>query len=185
MNIHRVPLFAFSLAHLRDSVAIAIAATPVYAWLEVYLLGLQPATSARVRLMTIAALFAGLALLLARGRDLSQRLLGVVPGRSAERTVLLHDMAFMVLANGLLAPLFYLASGAALIPALQGSAMAMGLSLFTGSLNGWCIDALRELSGSAGTRLPTVLRAQPPLVRGLAAAGLAGFSLMLVLAAYA
>lgn len=185
MNIRRVPLFAFSLAHLRDSFAIAIAATPVYAWLEVNLLGLQPATSARVRLMTIVALFAGLALLLARGRDLSQRLLGVVPGRSAERTVLLHDMAFMVLANGLLAPLFYLASGAALIPALQGSAMAMGLSVFTGSLNGWCIDALRELSGSAGTRLPAVLRAQSPLVRALAVAGLAGFSLMLVLAAYA
>ena len=181
----RPPFFAFSLAHLRDSLAITIAATPVYAWLEVHLLGLPPATSAGVRLMTIAALFAGLALLLARGRDLSQRLLGIVPGRSAERTVLLHDMAFMVVANGLLAPLFYLANGAGLSTALQGAAMAMALSMLTGSLNGWCIDALRELTGSRGTRLPAALRAQSPAVRALAVAALAGASLALVLAAYA
>ena len=171
--------------HLRDCSAILVVGTPIYAWLEVHGIGLTPVVSLRVRCMNALFLVSGLGWIIARGRDYSHRLFGIQPGRSRERVLIAHDLLFLVVINGLLAPPFYLLSGASFRGVARGTALAMIVSVLTGPLNGISIDSFRELRGSVATsRLPARVRNQPTTVRQGLVLVVMAFSVFFVLASY-
>ena len=133
--------------YFRDFLAIAVATTPVYAVLEVHMFHMSVSTSAFARTLTVTALFLGLGQLICVCRDFSHRFFGLVPGSTKNIILVPHDLAFMALINGALAPIVYFLSDATARQLLHGIFTAMAVSFVTGPLVGFSIDTFRELMG--------------------------------------
>jgi hypothetical protein len=112
-------------------------------------------TSASARMLTVIALFLGLGRLIAIARDYSHRCFGLKSGSTSEIIIMAHDLAFMCLINGVLAPIVYFLSDATARQLLHGMCTVMAVSFITGPLNGFSIDTFRKLMGTKPVkRLP-------------------------------
>ena len=145
----------YLMGHLRDSIAVLVVVTPVYAVLEVHLLAIPMLVSLRARMLTAVVIVGGLGVLIAKVRDWSHKRFGVIPGATSELFILVHDLVLLALLNGVIAPLVYLISGATFGQSMHGTLLAISVSTVTGPANGMSIDAFRELLGSRPVgRLP-------------------------------
>ncbi|MFK7806120.1 MAG: hypothetical protein AB8G95_31105 [Anaerolineae bacterium] len=148
----------FVLRHLVDSTAILMAMTPIYIFVELVILRMSVDVSFRARLVIVSMTYLGTGLLVAKGRDFSKRFFGLDQLGVAERKILVHDLFYLVAFNAFFGPIVYLLSRASWTELIQGTLFAMGLSFFTGPVNGFFIDAIGELTGlRKSDRLPATI----------------------------
>lgn len=174
----------FLLRHVVDSTAILMAMTPIYIFVELVILRMSPDVSFRARLVIVGMTYLGTGLLVAKGRDLSKRVFGLDQLNVAERKIIIHDLFYLVTFNAVFGPIVYLLSRASWSELLQGTLFAMGLSFFTGPVNGFFIDAVGELTGlRQSDRLPGPIHTlsrwtQLTIFFGLLAIWIGGFVLI-------
>ncbi|MEM8862979.1 MAG: hypothetical protein AAGD96_32105, partial [Chloroflexota bacterium] len=136
-----------------------MAITPIYIFVELVILQVRPEVSLRARLVIIGLTYLGTGILVAKGRDLSKSFFGLNKLGVAERKILLHDLFYLVAFNAVFGPIVYLLSGASWSELVQATLFAMGLSFFTGPINGFFIDAVGELTElRQSDRLPVRVR---------------------------
>lgn len=146
----------FLIRHIADSTAILMATTPIYIFVELVVLQVRPEVSLRARLVIIGLTYLGTGILVAKGRDLSKFFFGLSGLGVAERKILIHDLFYLVTFNAVFGPIVYTVSGATWDELIQATLFAMGLSFFTGPINGYFIDAMGQLTELRATdRLPT------------------------------
>lgn len=132
--------------HLLDSLALSTTITLIYSSIELFLLGLSALVSARARVLVVVAVFCGLGSLVARGRDVSLRFIGLTAS-SRESSRLTHDIVFNALANALIAPVFYVLAGANLGDTARATLTSVAVSAASGPVNGLMIDLYRHWAG--------------------------------------
>ena len=174
----------FLIRHLADSTAILMAVTPIYIFIELVILQVRWDVSLRARLVIIGLTYLGTGILVAKGRDFSKSLFGLNRQGVAERKILIHDLFYLVIFNAIFGPIVYFISGASWTELYQATLFAMGVSIFTGPVNGFFIDAVGELTELRDSdRLPArilLMRRQSKLLLffGLLALWIAGFILI-------
>ena len=145
----------FFTRHIVDSTAILMAITPIYIFVELVILQIRWDVSLRARLVIIGLTYLGTGILIAKGRDFSKSLFGLNRLGVAEKKILTHDLLYLVAFNAVFGPIVYFLSGASWAELIRATLFAMGLSFFTGPVNGFFIDAVGELTGMRRSdRLP-------------------------------
>jgi hypothetical protein len=152
--------------HAVDSTALAFASNPIFGALEVnagkifqhvpffkdHTMDMSDDVSAYTRLTGTALAYAGLGLLISRGRDLSRKLTGIVV-TTKEKTKAIHDSLYLGGLNIFIAPGMYSASQALAgeeiksATLIAGTSIAVGFGLTCGPIMGYAVDALRDFTG--------------------------------------
>lgn len=106
--------------------------------------------------------------------------------KCSELSQQIHDTGYAVCFAGAVSPFFYAAAGGSLEETIYGTLGAMGLSVFSGPIMGYSLDAFRDLVGlQESHRLPRMVRTQSRRTKGFIAAGLLDSCLALFGAVYA
>ena len=165
--------------HLVDSTALLAESTPVFAAFEKGLAGMSDEVSITARLLaTGLTYFGGMGLVYAKGRDFSRKLFKITE-KTSEKKQSIHDALYLTAFNGVVSPLFYLASGARNIDEIAiGTGASMVLGLFNGAPMGYSIDLFRDLTGLKNCERPSypnfLKRQSNKAKKGLAALLIAG-----------
>src|SRR3989338_2385030 len=152
--------------HLVDSTALLTSSTPVYAAMEVGIVGMSDQVSLGSRLSGAVITYGGIGWAFAKGRDLSRRFFSITD-KTRERIQTLHDSLYTAVFNGVMTPPLYLAMGADTNQAIFGGLSAAALSIPMGPVLGYSVDVARDMTGLRTCERPSVKK-------GLAALLLAG-----------
>ncbi len=179
--------------HLVDTTSALTQANPLFAALEVGAYGLSSAASLKARAGVGLTSYAGLNLLFAQGRDVSQKVFGINKNTS-ETTHLVHDTAYIAAMNAVITPPLYSIaahlSGETIDPetlllATVTNAVVGGVN---GPLIGYAFDIGRDLMGIKECDrkfYPEAIKRQSPGVKKAIFAGAVATSCALVGGIYA
>lgn len=172
--------------HVVDTTALLTSSTPVYAAMEVGVVGMSDQVSLGSRLAAAGLSYGGIALAFSRGRDISRKIFGINDS-TRERTQTLHDAVYAAVFNGVTTPPLYMAMGADIKQAIFGGISSAALSVPMGPILGYSVDVARDMTGlkkCERASYPKLIKDQVSSVKkGLAALLLAG-SLALTAGAY-
>jgi len=170
--------------HLVDTTALLVVSHPIYAAMETLVMNIPEDVSLRTRGIATVTSFAGLGWLYAKGRDASRGYFGI-DQECSEMSQTVHDTGYAIGFAGAVSPVFYAAAGGCLEDTVYGTLGAMGLSIFSGPIMGYSLDAFRDLVGlQESHRLPSIVKNRSQRTKGVIAAGLLAASLALFGAVY-
>lgn len=179
--------------HIVDTTSALTQSNPLYAALEVGAYGLSSAASLKARLGIGLSSYAGLNLLFAKGRDVSQKVFGI-DSNSSEKTHLVHDFSYIAAMNAAITPpLYSLAahlSGETIDPEtlMWATLVNAGVGGANGPLIGYAFDIGRDLMGIKECDrkfYPNAIKRQSPGVKKAIFAGAVATSCALVGGTYA
>ena len=149
--------------HLASTTGLLLGMTPIYALVELLVLGMDPLVSLRARLMVAAIAFLGLGFVFAALRERSKALFRIKDGATSNFAIATHDLLFLIAFNACLTPTLYVIAGASLDETLWGTAFALLMAVFNGPLNGLMIDLSCDLTSvKPSPRLPAAILSLGP-----------------------
>mgnify|MGYP001577193077 CR=1 FL=1 len=128
------------------TVAVCSSTNPLFAFTDTFALGTSNDTSIGTRIDVALFSLLGAGIGFVKGRQASRNLFKVTP-MSREKIQALHDFLYTAAFNMAFAPPLYMLNGADAGTAYAGGAIAAGMSLITGPINGYAIDAAGDLTG--------------------------------------
>ncbi|MBS3089860.1 hypothetical protein J4461_03215 [Candidatus Pacearchaeota archaeon] len=141
--------------HIVDSTALLIPGTPLFAAYETLLVGMSKQVSINSKLLAAGATYAGLGFLIKSGRDLSRKFFGIYTS-SKERVQNIHDAIYFAAINIPINLGFYVSSGERdLYKIAVGTGIGVVMGAVLGPINGYVIDAFRDLAGLHECKRPT------------------------------
>lgn len=168
-------LYDITKTHVIDTTAILASTNPIYAFFENVVVGMSDEVAISARLFASLTAYLGGGSLASRGRDLSRKIFKI-NDRTKEKIQTTHDALYLAALNGTFAPIIYKLSGANTSDTIEGTLFTMGLSLVTGPIMGYSLDAARDLTGiKKSERIPNkISNLSPRTKKGLAALLLTG-----------
>lgn len=130
-----------------DTTALVAEATPLYAGLEVGLSGISVEHSLDARLKAAGLFYAGLGVLLSKGRELSRNFFNVTD-KTNEAVQSIHDSLYFGTFSLGFAPLLYSWSGVTDSKELiLGTLCSTAIGFFNGGPSGYALDTYQDLCG--------------------------------------
>ncbi len=175
---------SFLKYYVVDTTALLTTSTPIYAAMETFASGMSSDTSLEARIKIAGISYMGLAVLYTKARDLSKYIFKVTDS-SSRKINIIHDSIYASVFNIIASIPIYMSSGADLEQTLKGTAGAVFLSLTTGAINGFGVDAYRDFTGvKESRRLPKKIKELSPNAKKWIAAGLIAASVGLTALVY-
>jgi len=146
-------------SHLVDSTAMVSIATPMYAGLEHVVLGMSNTLSLHARELGFAMTYAGLSVLVAKGRDKYRKLLHITD-KTRERTQQFYDALYLgAYTFAVTPPFYYIAGSRDIEQIIAGTIMQTIVGTVSGSIVGYTIDLYRDLAGvRKSARIPKIIQ---------------------------
>ncbi len=162
-----------------ETTGLLLGSTPILAAVEVFGSGMDVAISLESRLKAAGLGYFGLGWAYGKGRNISKKFFKVGDEyESSKWKYTLHDGTYNVLFNAALLTPIYLSSGADIWQTTKAIAIGSGLRFFTGIVNGYCMDVMKDLGGVEETsRLPKKIRDLEGKVKKALAVGLIATSI--------
>lgn len=177
-------VLSFLKYYVVDTTALLTTSTPVYAAMETFVSGMSSDTSLEARIKVAGISYLGLAVLYTKARDLSKYIFKV-NDLSSKKANIIHDSIYATVFNIAASIPIYLSSGADLEQTVKGTIGAVALSLTTGAVNGFGVDAYRDFMGiKSSKRLPQKIQNMNSGLKKALAIGLIGASIGLTAIIY-